>query len=122
MFSYWHHIAFALSVSVSQLLIAPPAAFGQTTSTGTATGALTDTLAAVRGDSLTAAGDTLAAADDSLAASGYTGSLAPPDTVDTIPRPGSDSVPAAGSTDTARTPSDTLASAARDSARPAEAA
>ncbi len=118
MFSLWHHIALALSVSLSQLLIAPPAAFGQTTSTGTAAGVPSDSLAAASGDTLAAPGDSLSAPGDSLGAQGYTGSLAPPDTLDSIPRPGSDSVPAAGRADTARSPSDSVpAAATRDSAR-----
>src|SRR5918994_4053965 len=104
MFSFWHHIAIAFAVSVSHLLIASPAASGQTTSTDTATGAQFDTLAAPR---------------DSLPAPGASASVAR-DTLDTIPRPGSDSVPAAGSADTSPSPSDSLAAAAaRDSAPPA---
>ena len=125
MFSYWLNIALALSVSVSQWLIAPPTAFGQTISTDTAAAEPSDSLTAAAGDSLAAPDDTLALRDtlaapgDSLAASGYTGSLTPPDTVDTIPGSGSDSVPAAGSADTARSPSDSVAAAARDTTRPA---
>ena len=106
MSSRWHHIALALSVSVFQVLITLPAAFGQTTSTDTTAGAPSDSLAAARGDSLAASADT--------------GPAAPADTVDTLPRPGSDSVPAAGSADTARSPSDSLPQAAAgDTAPPA---
>ena len=114
MFSLWHHIGIALSVSVSQLLIVPPAASGQTTST--------DTTASAPSDSLVAPGDSLAAGGDSA-------SMARADTVDTIPRAGSDSVSdsippfgtsdtAAGRSDTARSTSDSAPEAAtRDSAR-----
>src|SRR5688572_13131588 len=116
MFMYWHGVVLALSVSASQVLIAPPAAFGQTTSSDTE--APTDSLAASSGDSLASSGDSLAVPRDSVPTPGDTGSLAPPDTLDSIPRPGSDSVPAAGRADTARSPSDSVpAAAARDSAR-----
>ena len=116
MFSYWHHIALALSVSVSQMLTGPPAAFGQTTSRDTTAGAPTDTLAVAPSDSL-------AATDDSVPAPGDTRSVPPTDTVDTIPRPNSDSVPPAGGADTATTQDSVPAAATRDSAsRPAAAA
>ena len=75
MFSYWHHIAFALSISVSQLLIAPPAASAQVPATDTTAPAPSDTTAA----------------SDSLAAGGDTASLPERDTTDTASR--SDSVP-----------------------------
>jgi hypothetical protein len=106
MSSLWHHIALALAVSVSSVLMATPPAFGQTTATDTTAGAPSDSLVVPRGDNLAAPADT--------------GPAAPADTVDTLPRTGSDSVPAAGSADTARSPSGSLPSAAaRDTAPPA---
>src|SRR5918994_6824101 len=75
MLSYWRHIAFALSISVSQLLIAPPAASAQVPATDTTAPAPSDTTAA----------------SDSLAAGGDTASLPGRDTTDTASR--SDSVP-----------------------------
>jgi hypothetical protein len=77
MFSYWHGIVLALSVSVSQLLIVPPAASAQTPATDTTAPAPSDT--------------TARAPLDSLAAGADTASLAARDTTDTASR--SDSVP-----------------------------
>ena len=76
MFSYWRHIVLALSVS--QLLIAPPAASAQ---------AATDTTAPAPSDT------TARAPSDSLAARRDTASRAGRDTTDTLTRPRSDSVP-----------------------------
>src|SRR5687767_1839585 len=76
MFSYWRHIVLALSVS--QLLIAPPAASAQ---------AATDTTAPAPSDT------TAPAPSDSLAARGDTASPAGRDTTDTLSRTRSDSVP-----------------------------
>jgi hypothetical protein len=76
MFS-WRHIVLALSIWVSQVLIAPPAASAQ---------AATDTTAPARSDT------TARARSDSLAARGDTASLAGRDTTDTLSRSRSDSV------------------------------
>ena len=78
MFSYWHGIVLALSVSVSQLLIAQPAASAQVPATDTTAPAPSDTSARAASDSLAARGDT---------------SIAGRDTTDTLTRPRSDSVP-----------------------------
>ena len=77
MFSHWHGIVLALSVSISQLLIAPPAASAQIPATDTTAPAPSDTSAR--------------AGSDSLAAGGDTASLPARDTTDTASR--SDSVP-----------------------------
>ena len=77
MFSYWHHIVLALSVSVWQLLIALPAASAQ---------AAADTTAPAPSDT------TARPPSDSLAAGGDTASLTARDTTDTVSRPRSDSV------------------------------
>ena len=107
MFSYWHHIVLALSVSL--LLIAPPAALGQTTSTDTAATAFSDSLAVAPGISLPAPGDS--------------GSVTPADSVDTPPRSAPDSLPAFSVADTTRAPESATAAATRDSTRrPAAAA
>ena len=77
MFSWWHYLVVA--VTVSQVLIAPAAASAQVPATDTTAPAPSDTSAR--------------AASDSLAARGDTASVAGRDTTDTLSRPRSDSVP-----------------------------
>lgn len=95
MFSFWHHIVLALSVSLYQVLIVPPPVSGQ----------------------VPARDSTARPTTDSVAAPADTGSITRADTVDSIPLAGSDTVPASGSADTTRSTSDSGAAATREPAR-----